>query len=295
MIRKKRQVLDQGFYWLSFGFATLVILLTLGILAMVVYQGIQAFLPGNPYGSYGVFSFLTGDVWRPSSRIYGIGYMILSSIVATFWAVVISAPISVATATFIVEYAPTWLSNLLRFIIECLAGIPSVFYGIFGFIVLLPVIGQVSPQSHGESLLAVVIVLAAMAMPSMTLISITALQQVPRGYKEGAFALAASRRQSILSVLLPAARPGLIIGIALGASRVIGETMAVTLIAGNREGGYAGSIFSTVRLLTTNIVLEQGYAAELHEQLLWSSALVLLFFILAINVAIRWLTREKGL
>jgi len=294
MIRKKRQIFDQAFYWLSFCFATLVILLTIGILLLVVYQGVQPFLPGNRYGTYGVFSLLTGDVWRPSARIYGIGYMILSSVVATFWAIVVSAPISIATAIFIVEYAPTWLSNALRFVIECLAGIPSVFYGIFGFIVLLPLIGEISPQPHGESLLAVVIVLAAMAMPTMTLISMTALQRVPRAYKEGAFALGTSRRQSIVSVLVPAAKPGIVVGIALGASRVIGETMAVALVAGNREGGYTGSIFSTVRLLTTNIILEQGYAAELHEQLLWSSALVLLFFILVINVTMRWMTKGES-
>ena len=291
MIKRKRHIKDICFYVVSLIFATLVILFTFGIILFVSYQGIRPFLANNVYETPPLLSFLSGDVWRPSGNVYGIGYMILSSVVATFWSIAISAPISLATAIFIVEYAPSKIGNVLKFVIECLAGIPSVFYGIFGFIVILPFIQQISPYPHGESLLAVIIILAVMAMPSMTLIIMTSLMKVPKEYKEGALALATSRRQSIISVLVPAAKPGIIIGIALGASRVIGEAMAVALIAGNREGGFATSIFSSVRLLTTNIILEQGYAAGLHEQLLWSSALILLFFILLINVIIRIISK----
>jgi len=291
MISLKRKVIDKLSHTVFFLSATLAIIMTVGIIWFVLIQGLRPFLTGNRYGTYSIFAFLTGRAWRPRFAVYGIGYMIISTLVATFWAVVTAIPIALGTAVFIAEFAPKWLAGILRFCIECLAGIPSVFYGIFGFIVLLPIIEIISPYPHGESLLAVILILAAMSLPSMCLIMVNALENVDPIYKEGSYALGTSKRQTIVSVMIPAARAGIMTGVMIGAARAIGETMAVALVAGNREGGYIRNPFQTVRLLTTNIVMEQSYAAEIHAQLLWSTAIVLLIFIMIINMALRRINR----
>ena len=291
MISYKRKVKDKFAQVVFFFCATLAIVMTVGIILFVFIQGLRPFLVGNRFGTYGIIQFITGGAWRPRFAIYGIGYMIISTLVATFWAVVIAVPVALGAAIYIAEFAPKWLAGILRFCIECLAGIPSVFYGIFGFVVLLPIIKMMSPYPHGESLLAVILVLATMSLPSMNLIMVNALENVDPIYKEGSFALGTSKRQTIVSVMIPAAKSGIMTGIMIGAARAIGETMAVSLVAGNREGGYIRNPFQTVRLLTTNIVMEQSYAAELHGQLLWSTAIVLLIFIIIINMALRRINR----
>ena len=289
MISFKRKVIDKLSHMVFFFAATFAIVMTVGIIWFVFAQGLRPFLAGNRYGTYGVVQFLTGRAWRPRFAIYGIGYMIVSTLVATFWAVIVAIPIALGAAIFIACFAPKWLARILQFCIECLAGIPSVFYGIFGFVIILPVIERISPYPHGESLLAVILILAAMSLPTMCLIMMNALENVDPIYKEGSFALGTSKRQTIILVMAPAARAGIMTGIMIGAARAIGETMAVALVAGNREGGYLGRgfPFQTVRLLTTNIVMEQSYATGLHAQLLWSTAIVLLVFIMIINITLR--------
>ena len=291
MISFKRKVIDKLTHTAFFLSATFAIMMTVGIIWFVFVQGVRPFLAGNRYGTYSVTEFLTGGAWRPRFAVYGIGYMIISTLVATFWAIVTAMPIALGAAIFIAEFAPKWLAGSLKFCIECLAGIPSVFYGIFGFVVILPIIKPLSPYPYGESLLAVVLILAIMSLPSMCLIMVNALENVDPIYKEGSFALGTSKRQTIVSVMLPAARSGLLTGVMIGATRAIGETMAVSLVAGNRERGFLQNPFQTVRLLTTNIVMEQSYAAELHAQLLWSTAIVLLVFIMIINIALRRINR----
>ena len=293
MISFKRKVIDKCAHAVFFLSATLAIIMTIGIIWFVVAQGLRPFLEGNRYGTYSVLQFLTGDAWRPRRAVYGIGYMIISTLVATFWAVVIAVPIALGAAIFISEFAPKWLARVLQFFIECLSGIPSVFYGIFGFVAILPLVRSISPYPQGESLLAVVLVLAIMSLPTMCLIIVDALKCVDSGCKEGSLALGTSKRQMVISVMIPAARRGISTGIMMGAARAIGETMAVTLVAGNRERGYLRSPFQTVRLLTTNIALEQSYAAELHAQLLWSTAVVLLIFIMLINIVLRRINKGE--
>ena len=294
MISLKRKVIDKLAHMVFFLAATFAIVMTVGIIWFVFAQGLRPFLAGNRYGTYSVIQFLMGRAWLPRFAVYGIGYMIISTLVATFWAVVMAIPIALGTAIFITYFAPKRLADMLRFCIECLAGIPSVFYGIFGFVVLLPVIERISPYPHGESLLAVILILATMSLPTMCLIMGNALENVDPIYKEGSFALGTSKRQTIVGVLVPAARAGIITGVMIGAARAIGETMAVALVAGNREGGYVRSPFQTVRLLTTNIVMEQSYATELHGQLLWSTAIVLLVFIMIINITLRRINRGRS-
>ena len=294
MISFKRRIIDKFARVVFFFCATLAIIMTVGIFWFVFIQGLRPFLIGNRFGTYGIIQFITGSAWRPRFAIYGIGYMIISTLVATFWAVVIAVPVALGAAIYIAEFAPKWLAGILRFCVECLAGIPSVFYGIFGFVVLLPIIEMISPYPHGQSLLAVSLILAAMSLPSMNLIMVNALENVDPIYKEGSFALGTSKRQTIVSVMIPAAKSGIMTGVMIGAARAIGETMAVSLVAGNSEGGYIRNPFQTVRLLTTNIVMEQSYAAELHGQLLWSTAIVLLIFIMIINMALRRINRGNS-
>lgn len=289
----RRKIADNAFHLTAFLFATISIMLTLWLIWFVLYQGLRPFMPSNRFGIYSLLQFLTGSAWLPKQSLYGIGYMALSTLVATFWAVVMAIPIALGSAVFIAEIAPSWLAGLVQFLIECLAGIPSIFFGIFGFIVLRPLIERISPYPHGDSLLAVIILLAAMTLPTMCLIMLSALKNTPTLYKEGSFALGASKSQSIISPLIPAARSGIMTGIMLGISRAIGETMAVALVAGNRERGYMRNPFQTVRLLTTNIVMEQSYATELHAQLLWSTAVVLLIFIILINLALKRINRSQ--
>jgi len=293
MISLKRKVIDKLSHTIFFFAATLAIIMTVGIIWFVFAQGLRPFLAGNRYGTYSFVQFIMGRAWRPRFAVYGIGYMIISTLVATFWAVATAIPIALGAAIFITEFAPKWLAGMLQFCIECLAGIPSVFYGIFGFVILLPMIERISPYPHGESLLAVILILAAMSLPTMCLIMINALKNVDSIFKEGSFALGTSKRQTIVSVMVPVARAGIMTGIMIGAARAIGETMAVALVAGNREGGYIGRgfPFQTVRLLTTNIVMEQSYATELHAQLLWSTAIVLLVFIMIINITLRQINK----
>jgi phosphate transport system permease protein len=294
MIKRRRKIADKAFRIIAFSFATIAILLTLGIIWFVLFQGIRPFIPGNRFGTYSAVQFLTGSAWQPRRSLYGIGYMIISTLVATFWAVIIAVPIALGSAVFIAEIAPKWLTGILQFFIECLAGIPSIFFGIFGFIVLRPLIERISPYPHGDSILAVIILLTAMTLPTMCLIMLSAFKSIPIIYKESSFALGASKRQSIISPLIPAARSGIVTGIMLGATRAIGETMAVSLVAGNRESGVLRNPFQTVRLLTTNIVMEQSYATELHAQLLWSTAIILLIFIIVINLVLKQINKSKG-
>lgn len=293
MISPKRKWLNKGAHCLFLFSATFAIMITFGIIVFVFVQGIRPFMPHNPYGSYHLLHFLTGGVWRPSFGVYGIGYMMISTLVATFWAVVIAIPIALGTAIYTCCYAPNQIGKILQFVIECLAGIPSVFYGIFGFITLLPIIRYFSPYPYGESLLAVILLLGIMSLPTMCLIMIHAITHVDPIFEEGSYALGTSKGQTIVNVMIPGAKFGLMTAIMMGITRAIGETMAVSLVAGNRERGFLQNPFQTVRLLTTNIVLEQSYAAELHAELLWSTAAVLLIFIMLINLGLHVIKRRN--
>lgn len=287
MIARKRKIIDKFAHLGFFLAATIAIGITILLIGFVFFQGTRPFLPSNTYGSYRIIDFITGGIWRPRFGMYGIGYMIISTLVATFWAVILAIPIALGASIFVVEFSPKWLAAMIKFLVECLAGVPSVFIGIFGFMMVLPLIARISPYPHGESLLAVILILVAMCLPSMCLIMMNTLENVDPIYREGGLALGTSKRQTIVSVLIPSSRTGLITAVMIGAARAIGETMAVALVAGNRESGFIRSPFQTVRLLTTNIVMEQSYASDLHAQLLWSTAIVLLIFIMIINIVLK--------
>ena len=230
----------------------------------------------------GPLEFLTGTVWKPGSDIYGILPMILGSIYATLGALVIGVPIGLFCAVYLSRFASPRIKRLLTPGVELLAGIPSVIYGFFGLVVLVPLIRQVF-HVQGMSLLAASIILGVMILPTIITVARNSLDAVPESYYESALALGADHERSVFRVLVPAAGSGIMAGVVLGVGRAIGETMAVVMIAGNQVQ-IPDSLLDGVRTLTTNIVMEMGYAADLHRDALIATAVVLFVFVLVINL-----------
>lgn len=230
----------------------------------------------------GPLEFLTGTVWKPGSDIYGILPMILGSIYATLGALVIGVPIGLFCAVYLSRFASPRIKRLLTPGVELLAGIPSVIYGFFGLVVLVPLIRQVF-HVQGMSLLAASIILGVMILPTIITVARNSLDAVSESYYEGALALGADHERSVFRVLVPAAGSGIMAGVVLGVGRAIGETMAVVMIAGNQVQ-IPDSLLDGVRTLTTNIVMEMGYAADLHRDALIATAVVLFVFVLVINL-----------
>lgn len=239
----------------------------------------------------GLFDFLMGRQWKPNNNIYGILPMILGSIYVTAGAIVIGVPIGILVAVFMTRFCPKWLYKILKPAIDLLAGIPSVVYGFFGLMVIVPMIRDIFGGS-GTSMLAASIVLGIMILPTIISVSESAIRAVPESYYEGSLALGASHERSVFRVVLPAAASGVMAGVILGVGRAIGETMAVIMVAGNQAALPRG-LFSGVRTMTANIVLEMGYAADLHREALIATAVVLFVFILIINVSFSVLKRRS--
>ena len=293
-VNRKRIWMEKIFHGIFFMAALFAIISVGAIIVLIFSRGLRPFFPGNVYGTYSVIDFITGLHWRPAFVEFGVGYMIINSLLATLGAIMLGVPIALLTAVFIAEVAPKPLAKLMQPAIELLAAIPSVLYGVFGFAIITPAVRAISPHPTGDSLLAVILVLTIMVLPTIVSVVVTAIRAVPKNYKEGSLALGASRIQTIFKVILPAAKSGILTGVVLGVGRAIGETMAVILVAGNPEGGIPTTIFDRVRLLTTNIVLEQGYAAELQAQMLFSTAVVLFFFIMVINIVLSKIQKKAG-
>ena len=224
----------------------------------------------------GVFKFLFGTVWRPGNDIYGILPMILGSLYVTAGALVLGVPIGVLTAIFLSRFASKRMVKLLKPAVQLLAGIPSVVYGFFGLVVILPLLG-----GRG-SMLAASIVLAIMILPTVITVSESSLNAVEPTFYEGSLALGATHERSVFSIVLPAAKSGVTAAVILGIGRAIGEAMAVIMVAGNQPRMPEG-ILKGLRTLTTNIVMEMGYSADLHREALIATAVVLFVFILIIN------------
>lgn len=249
----------------------------------------------------GLFKFLSGEVWRPSNDIYGILPMIVGSLYVTAGSILVGVPIGILTSVFMAKYCPKNIYPLLKSASELLAGIPSVIYGFFGIMVLVPMvrdgsrflksIGAIEQASKGTSILTASILLGIMILPTIIGVTESALRAVPPAYYEGALALGATKERSIFAVVLPAAKSGVVAGIVLGIGRAVGETMAVIMVAGNQPR-MPESIWKGVRTLTTNIVMEMGYAEGLHREALIATAVVLFVFILIINLSVSLLKRR---
>lgn len=232
----------------------------------------------------GLFNFLFGTVWNPTGANpgYGILPMILSSICATFGAIIIGVPIGVLTAVFLSEIANKKVANFIRPFIEILSGIPSVIYGFVGLILLVPFIAKVFDLSYGANLFTGMLVLSIMILPTIVTISENSIRSLPSEYKEASLGLGATKMQTIFKILIPAARSGITTSIVLGIGRAIGETMAVIMVTGNSVN--MPVIFQSVRLMTSGIVSEMSYAVGLHKDALFAIGLVLFIFIMIINL-----------
>ena len=244
-------------------------------------------------GKIGPLKFLFGTEWRPTNDKFGILPMIVASIYVTAGAILIGVPIALFTSVFMARYCPKKIYKPLKSGIELMAGVPSIVYGYFGLVLLVPLIRQLFGGT-GSSMLAACILLGIMILPTIIGVTESAVRSVPESYYEGSLALGATKERSIFFVMLPAAKSGILAGVVLGIGRAIGETMAVILVAGNPESGIPHTIFDRVRLLTTNIALEQGYAAEMHEQMLFSTAVILFIFIMVINLVLSRIQNKAG-
>lgn len=257
----------------------------------VVFICLFLFANGLPaVWEIGVGNFLGGIRWRPLQELFGILPMIVGSIYVTAGAIIIGVPIGLLCAVFMARFCPEGPYKILKPIVNLLAGIPSVVYGFFGLTVIVPLIGSTFGGS-GKGVLAASIVLGIMILPTVISVSEDALRAVPNAYYEGALALGATHERSVFCTQLPAAKSGVTAGVILGVGRAIGEALAVSMVAGNQAIIPTG-LLSGVRTLTSNIVLEMGYAAGLHREALIATGVVLFVFILIINLSFSLL--KKG-
>lgn len=219
--------------------------------------------------------------------------MIVTSLYATIGALIIGVPIGLFTAVFLAEIAPKPIVKILSPAVQLLAGIPSVLFGVFGLAVIVPFLQNYLGLAKGQSLIAVIIVLAIMMLPTIVTVSETAIRSVPQSYREGSLALGVSEMRTIFKVVIPAAKSGIMAAIVLGMGRAIGETMAVILVAGNSLM-IPTSLTDSVRPLTTNIALEMGYAAGIHQEMLFATGIVLFSFILILNFILAKISAKGG-
>jgi phosphate transport system permease protein len=262
----------------------LVLCAALFILAIFLIT-LFIFAKGMPLiAKIGPGDFLFNTQWSPTKGMYGIGSMFIGSVLITLGALIWTVPLGLSTAILMAEIAPPRIGTILGNLINLLAGIPSVVYGFIGLIVIVPFIRE-NLGGNGMSLLAGAIILGIMILPTLINISRDSLLAVPREYKEGSLALGASHFQTISRVMVPAAKSGIITAVVLGMGRAIGETMAVVMVTGN-AAIIPGSILEPVRTMTSNIVLEMGYASGDHQTALFATGMVLFVFIVVLNLSI---------
>ncbi len=278
-----RYLTDKLSHWVVL-LCAFVSLLILALIAIFTFQqGFPAFR------EIGIVQFLTGTVWRPGQGEFGILTMILGSIYVTLGALVLSTPLGVGCAILLAEVAPHQVRGILRPMVELLVGIPSIVYGLVGMMFIVPLVREIG--GTGFSILAAVIVLTAMVLPTVITISEDSIRSVPQKYKDGALSLGATRWQTIWHVTLPAARSGIITAVVLGMGRAIGETMAMIMVIGNAIR-MPTSPLDPARTLTGNIAVEIMYAAGIHENALFATGVVLFVLIIALN-SIAFVTRQR--
>lgn len=286
---KSKYIIEDVTKFIFFISAMIAVISLLLIIGFVFYKGLNPFISKG----FSFKDFLLGTKWVPSSESFGIAPMIVASILATLGALIIGIPIGILTAVFIAEIAPKKIGKIISTAVELLAGIPSVLYGVFGLAIIVPWIQNTFNQPKGQSLLAVMIVLAIMMLPTIVTVSETSIRAVPKSYKEGSLALGTSHIETTFKVVVPAAKSGILAGVVLGVGRAIGETMAIILVAGNSPI-IPTSVFSGVRPLTTNIALEMGYAYGTHQEMLFATGIVLFIFILLLNLLLSKLSNKEG-
>jgi phosphate transport system permease protein len=298
---KEREVVDRSVWYVL---ATAALSAIIIVLLIILFTGKEAWLA---ISEVGILEMVFGTIWRPGSIIGGKGAqfgmfpMIVGAILSTFGAMVLGLPLSLGAAILLTEVAPVWVHELFQSAIELLAGIPSVIYGLFGMVVLAPIIRKIPVQGNtGFGLLNASIILAIMILPTVTNIARDAISAVPKTYKEGSLALGTTHWQTIRQVILPAARSGIVAAVILGIGRALGETMALIMIIGNSiampkplNDNPLTLFLSTARTLTGNIAVEINYATDVHRSALFFSGVLLFFMILVVNSLARYLMRER--
>ena len=279
---KIKEKLWEIIFLIAAGFSILAVLL---ICLFLFANGIPAM------HKIGLTNFMFGTKWRPGNDLYGIFPMIAGSLYVTAGAILTGVPVGLMTAIFLSKFCPKWLHKMLKPAIDLLAGIPSVVYGFFGLMVIVPFVRNVF-GGNGSSILTASLLLGMMILPTIISVSETALNAVPQNYYEGSRALGATHERSVFLTMLPAAKSGIMAGIILGIGRAIGETMAVIMVAGN-QARLPYSVLKGVRTLTANIVIEMGYATDLHRESLIATGVVLFVFILLINLSFN-LVKNRG-
>jgi len=297
----EREVIDRSVWYVLIAAALSAIVI---VLLIILFTGKEAWLAITEVG---ILPMIFQTVWRPGSIIgaegaqFGMLPMIVGTLLSTFGAMVLGLPLSLGAAILLTEVAPGWVQELFQPAIELLAGIPSVIYGLFGMVVLAPLIRKIPVAGNtGFGLLNASIILAIMILPTVTNIARDAIRAVPKSYKEGSLALGTTHWQTIRQVILPAARSGIVAAIILGIGRALGETMALIMVIGNSiampsplDGNPLTLFLSTARTLTGNIAVEINYAAGAHRSALFFSGVLLFFMILAVNSLARYLMRER--
>ena len=273
--------------------AVICVIAVAAIFAFLIIKSIPAF------GKLGIFEFMFGDKWSPDrldtydsplSGTYGIFTMIVGTLSATVGALLIGGVLGYFTAVFLAFYCPEKPKRILCAVINLLAGIPSVVYGFFGIVFLLPILSNIAPN-NGSGLLATSLILGIMILPTVVSLSRTSLEAVPRAYYEGSVSLGATHSETVFRIMSPAAKSGITASLILGVGRALGETMAVVMVAGNAPT-YPDGIFSSFRVLTANIVMEMGYAGEVQEGALVATGVVLLLFVLLVNVVFGLISKK---
>ena len=282
-----KKTLERGMNLLFFICGLVAVAFVLIISIYLIISGLPAIIEIGP------INFLFGTRWYASTQDFGILAIILTSFAGTAGAIIIGVPIGLMTAIFLAKVAPPKIATAIHTAVELLAGIPSVVYGLVGMILLVPAIRIIFDLSSGATLLAAIIVLAVMILPSIISVSETALRAVPKEYEEASLALGATHIETVFRVTLPAARSGVATAIVLGVGRAIGEAMAIIMVAGNVAN--MPGLLTPVRFLTTAIASEMSYASvgSLHRDALFSIGLVLFFFIMLINVFLNVVIKKK--
>ena len=277
---------ENGMKWVFF-LAAFTSVLAVALICIFLFAG------GVPaMAEIGFGDFLFGQKWKPGNNLYGIFPMIMGSICVTGVSLLIGVPIAIFTSVFMAAYCPKKIYPICQAAVNLMSGVPSVVYGFFGLVLIVPLMNAMTGKD-GSTMLTASILLAIMILPTIIGVSETAIRSVPEHYYEGSLALGATKERSLFRVVLPAARSGVIAGIVLGIGRAIGETMAVIMIAGNQPRMPKG-LFKGVRTMTANIVLEMGYATDLHREALIATGVVLFVFILIINLAVSLLNRRAN-
>lgn len=269
------------------------------IVIFISFKGISPFLPGYKYGNVDFMHFLTGTTWRKDQGLYGVGFIIINTFISAFGALILSFPMSVLTALFIAKIAPKRITNGMKTVIELLASIPSVVYGVFAAGTITTMVSNLADSfgfvtAGGSSLLAVILLLAIMIFPTITSLSITAIQAVDKEIELGSLALGATKTQTNFKVVLISAKSGIFAGAILGIGRAFGEATAVAMVAGNKMFGPTFNLFDTTRTLTTTMLAGLKETTGLDYDIRFSAGLVLMLVILCSNLLLNFVKRKVG-